>query len=133
MSVAETFARALTAYDPARSLLVKSFLFTFARRLVLDHARHHARLNELTDIHPDAHSDLAINAEIHDELQAIASFLEQFPEINRTALLMRAHGLSYSEIAQALDISQAAAKVKVHRLRLKLAEWRIARDDEHNT
>jgi len=43
-------------------------------------------------------------------------------------LLLRSDGLNYEEIAQALDISLASAKVKVHRLRLKLAEWRATRE-----
>jgi RNA polymerase sigma-70 factor (ECF subfamily) len=49
------------------------------------------------------------------------------PEIDRAALLMRANdGLAYEEIARALGISLAAAKVKVHRARLRLAAARLS-------
>jgi RNA polymerase sigma-70 factor (ECF subfamily) len=44
--------------------------------------------------------------------------LQSVPEIDRAALLMRAfHDLPYEEIAAALGISVASAKVKVHRAR----------------
>jgi RNA polymerase sigma-70 factor (ECF subfamily) len=49
--------------------------------------------------------------------------LAGLPEVDRAAVLMRAdEGLAYEEIAMALGISVASAKVKVHRARLKLAE-----------
>ena len=49
--------------------------------------------------------------------------LDALPEADRSAVLMRANGgLPYEEIAAVLRISVAAAKVKVHRARLKLAE-----------
>jgi DNA-directed RNA polymerase specialized sigma24 family protein len=35
-------------------------------------------------------------------------------------VLMRADGLPYMEIARALELSPAAARVRVHRARLKL-------------
>ena len=48
--------------------------------------------------------------------------MAELPEIDRTALLLRAeHELPYDEIARVLQISLSAAKVKVHRARLRLA------------
>jgi RNA polymerase sigma-70 factor (ECF subfamily) len=53
----------------------------------------------------------------------VLTALARLPEIDRAAVLMRADGgLPYEEIAAALQVSVAAAKVKVHRARLKLAE-----------
>jgi RNA polymerase sigma-70 factor (ECF subfamily) len=49
--------------------------------------------------------------------------LQTLPEIDRAAVLLRAEeGMSYEEVAAALGISPVAARVKVHRARLKLAE-----------
>ena len=49
--------------------------------------------------------------------------LQTLPEIDRAAVLLRAEeGMSYDEVAAALGISPVAARVKVHRARLKLAE-----------
>jgi len=70
----------------------------------------------------------ATEAEERAELEAVRRFLQTFPEVDRAALLLRADGVAYAEIAAALGISLASAKVKVHRLRLRLAEWRIARE-----
>jgi RNA polymerase sigma-70 factor (ECF subfamily) len=51
--------------------------------------------------------------------------LEQLPEADRAALLMRAdEGLAYEEIAAALGLPVATVKVKVHRARMKLAQIR---------
>ncbi len=51
--------------------------------------------------------------------------LQALPEIDRAAVLMRADDeMAYEEIARALGISVSAAKVKVHRARLTLAEAR---------
>jgi RNA polymerase sigma-70 factor (ECF subfamily) len=62
-------------------------------------------------------------------LQAVLESLRALPETDRAAVLMRADGeLSYEEIATVLRISVAAAKVKVHRARLRLAEALSTRD-----
>jgi RNA polymerase sigma-70 factor (ECF subfamily) len=48
--------------------------------------------------------------------------LQELREIDRAALLMRAlDSMPYEEIARALGISLASAKVKIHRARLALA------------
>jgi RNA polymerase sigma-70 factor (ECF subfamily) len=60
--------------------------------------------------------------------EALQAYLQTFPEVDRAALLLRADGVAYDEIANALNISLASAKVKVHRLRLKLAKWRANRE-----
>jgi RNA polymerase sigma-70 factor (ECF subfamily) len=62
----------------------------------------------------------------------VLAALQALPEIDRAAVLMRAEeGMSYEEIAAALGISLPAAKVKVHRARLKLAEARLPGGPAH--
>lgn len=62
-----------------------------------------------------------------EQLRLVMGALAGIPEVDRAAVLMRAdEGLAYEEIAVALGISVASAKVKVHRARLKLAELLIA-------
>ena len=46
--------------------------------------------------------------------------LQEMPEVDRAAVLMRANGVPYEDVARALSISTAAARVKVHRARMKL-------------
>ena len=60
-----------------------------------------------------------------DELDKVLRALQEFPEVDRAALLMRAdEGLPYEEIAVALGLPVATVKVKVHRARLRLAKIR---------
>ena len=60
-----------------------------------------------------------------DELDRVLRALQEFPEVDRAALLMRAdEGLPYEEIAVALGLPVATVKVKVHRARLRLAQIR---------
>ena len=63
-----------------------------------------------------------------DELSRTRDEIARLPEIDRSALLLRAEaGLSYEEIARTLSISAVAAKVKVHRARQRLASAREER------
>ncbi|MBA2439365.1 MAG: RNA polymerase sigma factor [Thermoleophilaceae bacterium] len=55
------------------------------------------------------------------ELEAVQKALETLPEHYRLALLFRdVYGLSIEEMARELDISETAAKVRVHRARKRL-------------
>jgi DNA-directed RNA polymerase specialized sigma24 family protein len=58
----------------------------------------------------------------------VQEYLLTFPEVDRAALLLRADGVAYCEIANSLNITLSSAKVKVHRLRMKLVEWRGNRE-----
>jgi RNA polymerase sigma factor (sigma-70 family) len=67
-----------------------------------------------------------ISAEIRSELSRIQFFLKTLPEIDRSAFVIRIkYELPYAEIARILQISEAAAKVKVHRVRKKLIANRM--------
>ena len=125
---AETFARALTGKAPLLSATVKGYLLTIARNqhlASLQRSKRRAALPpDLADSAPQADHVTGHKT----ELEALRKYLQTFPEVDRAALLFRADGMPYAEIATALDISLASAKVKVHRMRLKLAEWRTKRE-----
>lgn len=125
---AETFARALTGKAPLASATVKGYLLTIARNLHLESLRYGKRFTELPPQLPDSGAHLEDVVSHKTELEALRAYLQTFPEVDRAALLLRADGVAYAEIARALNISLASAKVKVHRLRLKLAEWRANRE-----
>jgi len=125
----ETFVRAWNASGPIRAATAKAYLFTIARNCFLESLRgsdaytgRHAELDEnLPDsaVRPDA------AAAGRSELNRVMTALRELPEIDRTVLLLRAQEeWSYEEIAQATGLSLAAVKVKIHRARLRLAEWR---------
>ncbi len=120
----ETFVRALTAKVPLAAISAKAYLFTVTRNLHLESLRRRKKMTELSPEIPDSHQNLEDVYNHKEELDKLKAYLQNFPETDRSALFLRAEGLAYNEIAEALEISIAAAKVKVHRMRLKLAEWR---------
>jgi RNA polymerase sigma-70 factor (ECF subfamily) len=125
---AETFARALTGKTPLASATVKGYLLTIARNLHIASLRRRKRLAKLPPDIPDPRARPEHDFSRRTELEALRAHLQTFPEVDRAALLLQADGVAYHEIANALGISLASAKVKVHRLRLKLAEWRANRE-----
>lgn len=124
---AETFARALTAYDALRAVTVKGYLFTIARNIYREEQRRGKRFATLDAGLVEQGPPLEEQAADRVELAALFTKLQEFDETERAALLMRAQAISYDEIAATLKISLAAAKVKVHRIRKKLLAWRLTR------
>jgi len=61
------------------------------------------------------------------EAKAVMVAMQKLPPIDRAALIMRTlDELPYREIARVLDITENAAKVKVHRARASLMNLRRA-------
>ena len=121
----ETFIRVWSSPEPVRLATVKAYLLTIARNLCLMERRRSSRQQALDKTVPDSSQSLARQVQAKLELDRIMRALQEFPEADRAALLMRAdEGLSYEEIAAALRLPVATVKVKVHRARLKLTEIR---------
>lgn len=122
---AETFARALTARAPIIATTAKGYLFAIARNLYLRSIRNNSRrvpLDSAAHLLTDSSAGVDVLSEHLDELRLVWRNLARLSEMDRSALLMRAmHELPYDEIARVLGITTAAAKVKVHRARLRLA------------
>jgi RNA polymerase sigma-70 factor (ECF subfamily) len=123
----ETFVRAWTAAGRIRQPTVKSYLFTIARHAYTDLLRRAARHTQLDRNLPDTRISPLARIERSAEVRAVLAALQQLPETDRTALLMRAlDEMPYEEIADTLGITPASAKVKVHRARAKLMQTRQA-------
>ena len=121
----ETFVRAWTAPGDIRAATMKAYLFTIARNLFLQDVRRKPRRAGLSDDFRAPQPDPEEQAGQKAEVRQVLAQLQKLPEIDRAALLMRAlEGVPYEEIARALQIPIATAKVKVHRARLALAEFR---------
>ncbi|HTP31026.1 MAG TPA: sigma-70 family RNA polymerase sigma factor [Candidatus Acidoferrales bacterium] len=122
----ETFVRAWSSPEPVRLATVKGYLLTIARNLWLMERRRHSRRGSLVEVNdelPDSAPSVSRGVEVKDELGRVLRALQEFPEADRAALLMRAiEGMSYEEIAAALGLPVATVKVKVHRARLRLAQ-----------
>ena len=78
---------------------------------------------------PDTNANPHTDAEDRIELRRVLEALQQMPEVDRTVLLLRVQEeWSYQEIADAVQLSLPAVKVKIHRARLKLAQWRTTQE-----
>jgi len=123
----EAFVRLWASEEKIRTLTVKAYLFAIARHLYIDSRRSASRFAEIDPELPEPGANPEMRAFYRSELRETLSMLQEFPEVDRAALLMRVQQeLPYEEIARALGISLAATKVKIHRARLKLAERRTA-------
>jgi len=117
----ETFIRAWTHFQPIRTETLKAYLFTIARNYYLGQMRKEKRIVELDDQLPDPVLLPDLKVELLDEIRQVQSYLQTLPECDRTAFILRVqHNIPYSEIARVLEISESAAKVKIHRTRKKL-------------
>ena len=126
----ETFVRAWAGRGKIRTETVKAYLFTIARNLFLQQQRQQKRqvgLEQAAKI--EAKHRPAEAVEQQQEWQKMVQLLQQLPESDRAALILRAqYEMPYAEIARVLGISLSAAKVKVHRARLKVTAVRIAEE-----
>jgi RNA polymerase sigma-70 factor (ECF subfamily) len=76
---------------------------------------------------PDIRISAQTQMEQSAEVRSVLGALQQLPEMDRAVLLMRAlDEMPYEEIAETLGIPVIAARVKVHRARLKLMQTRKA-------
>lgn len=117
----ETFVRMWTTPGPIRHETIKAYLFAITRNLYRDTLRRSRRQTVLDETLLDENVRIHEQMEVKSELEFVLVAMDELPETDRTALLMRAQRqMSYEEIAQALGLSVGAAKVRVHRARAKL-------------
>ena len=121
----ETFVHAWAAAARIETATVKGYLLAIARNVYRKGAARRQRHVSLPDDLRDRASDPAAVIEARSSLAAVDARLAALPDVDRAALLMRTlEDLSYEEIARALGITVAAARVKVHRTRAALAGLR---------
>jgi RNA polymerase sigma-70 factor (ECF subfamily) len=122
----ETFIRAWARNGHIRTATLKAYLLTIARNVYLEQGRKKKRQVALRDVYADPAPGPEQVVEAQLELQRVQRVLQTVAEIDRAAFVLRVqHALPYAEIARALNISLAAAKVKVHRVRKKLLAIRV--------
>jgi len=126
----ETFIRAWTHFQPIRTETHKAYLFTIARNYYLGQMRKEKRIADLDDWVPDPVLLPEARVELLDEIKQVQAFLQTLPECDRSAFILRVqHNIPYAEIARIMEISESAAKVKIHRARKKLTLNRISSED----
>jgi RNA polymerase sigma-70 factor (ECF subfamily) len=126
----ETFVRAWAGRGKIRTETVKAYLFTIARNLFLQQQRQQKRqvgLEQAAEI--GANQQPSETVEQQQDWEKTVQQLQILPESDRAALILRAqYEMPYAEIARVLNISLSAAKIKVHRARLKLTAVRTTEE-----
>lgn len=118
----EAFLRAWNTAGPIHEPTVKAYLFRIVRNLHSSERRRTSRQIALDDSMPSPAPEQGDRLAHQMALSSVLRALQQLPEIDRAALLLRTlEEMSYDDIARALHLSLSSAKVKVHRARLKLA------------
>ena len=117
----DTFVKAWSRLDDLRTETLKAYLLTITRNSFLNQrARRKDRtdlMEELADTMPGP-SRLALGKMDFDR---VMNLIGRLSESDRMALVLRAElSLPYAEIARVLEISDGAARVKVHRARRRL-------------
>ncbi len=117
----ETFVRAWLRLGSLREPSLRSYLFAITRNLYLEDRRKHRREVDLGEHLPAGQPSPPAAAEQAEQLAWAGAALRRLGQQERAALLLRAvEEMSYAEIAAALGCTLSAAKVAVHRARLKL-------------
>lgn len=123
--VSDTFLRLWGSLDDVRVRSVKAYILTIAHNVFVSGRRRSRRYRQLPEWVPDSSPPPDVTAEKNDEIELLMSAVRALPAGEQAAFLMRfQHDLPYAEIARSLGISLSAAKVRVHRARVKLAEVR---------
>jgi RNA polymerase sigma-70 factor (ECF subfamily) len=116
-----------------------TWLYRIATNLALNELRRPRRRNPHRSADDAEAPELAAEAPTTDDVvharrvgETLEAELAALPERQRAALVLTAvDGLSYAEVAEALEVTEKAVKALVHRARATLAErMRGQRDDE---
>lgn len=119
----ETFVRAWAQRDRLRTETLKAYLLAIARSAFLEQRRRRQKREplseDLADTDPGPHRRTSARV----DLRRIQGLIEELPESDRVALVLKTDAaLPYTEIGRVLEISEGAARVKVHRARRKLLD-----------
>src|SRR3954447_10849303 len=122
----EVFAasyRAMVADE--REIFVRPWLYKIARNMCLKHIgkRRPATDGGVEELDLAASGSTVDTVNMREDLRQIVGDVRQLPETQRTALLLREiDGLSYDQIASAMDTSVPGVKSLLVRARVSLAE-----------
>lgn len=126
--VQDTFVRAFASIDSFRGeSTLRTWLFTIARRLLLDRRRSERRRGEQVEVNDhDAITEYdALDSLIADETQRrMAAALGRLSPTQREVFMLRvSEGLSYRDIAAVASTTEGAARVHYHNAMRAIKEF----------
>lgn len=127
----ETFARAVAA--PPRN--PRPWLFAVALNLVREEGRKTVRQGRRLELYradaPLASPPADQEVERTDQVRAVQAALATLPERDREALLLKAEGFNYDEIAETLGLAKGAVGTTLSRARRRLVDAYHAQGGRH--
>jgi RNA polymerase sigma factor (sigma-70 family) len=127
----DVFVRAYGALrNDNREMNVRAWLYRVAHNRCIDHLRRPVPpAAEIFDVSRKPLHDPVEEAQRRDDLRRLVADVGQLPEQQRSALLMREiDGMTYADLASALDVTVPAVKSLLVRARVGLVEAAEARD-----
>ena len=126
--VQDTFVRAFASLDAFRGdSSLRTWLFTIARRLLLDRRRSARRRGEQLEVQEgDATTEYdALDGVVADETQGrLRRAMERLTTTQREVFVLRVNeGMSYKEIADAVGTTEGAARVHYHNAMRAIKEF----------
>ena len=124
----------LRAYNSLRAddrpITVKAWLYRVAHNRCIDHLRRPVPVPaDVFELSRTPTPDPSAETERREDLRRLVADVQRLPEQQRSALLMREmEGLSYADLALALDVTVPAVKSLLVRARVGLVEQAEARD-----
>jgi RNA polymerase sigma factor (sigma-70 family) len=125
-----TMVRVLRALPgEERHIELKPWLYRIARNEAVETIRRRRDTAELEPEQASAGLEIAATAEARERLRGLLADLEELPERQRTALVMRElAGLGFEQIGESLEISAQAARQTVYEARLSLRQLEAGRE-----
>jgi RNA polymerase sigma factor (sigma-70 family) len=127
----DVFVRAFGALrGDSRAINVRAWLYRVAHNRCIDHLRRpHPPAAEIFEVSRKPLLDPVDEAQRREDLKRLVADVGRLPEQQRSALLMREiDGLSYAEVAGALEVTVPAVKSLLVRARVGLVEAQQSRD-----
>jgi RNA polymerase sigma factor (sigma-70 family) len=127
----DVFVRAFGALrSDSRAVNVRAWLYRVAHNRCIDHLRRpHPPAAEIFEVSRKPLLDPVDEAQRREDLRRLVGDVGRLPEQQRSALLMREiDGLSYTDLAGALDVTVPAVKSLLVRARVGLVEAQESRD-----
>jgi len=127
----DVFVRAFGALrGDSRAVNVRAWLYRVAHNRCIDHLRRpHPPAAEIFEVSRKPLLDPVDEAQRREDLRRLVGDVGRLPEQQRSALLMREiDGLSYTDMAGALDVTVPAVKSLLVRARVGLVEAQESRD-----
>src|SRR4051812_47055679 len=127
----DVFVRAYGALrNDNREMNVRAWLYRVAHNRCIDHLRRPVPpAAEIFEVSRKPLHDPVEEAQRRDDLRRLVADVGQLPEQQRSALLMREiDGMTYADLASALDVTVPAVKSLLVRARVGLVEAAEARD-----